>query len=259
MRTVVVNLQRATQRREQIKREFEAIGLAYEVKTAIDGTGLTDDHFALVDRKGRRRLGLPPSGNGSIACWLTYREVMQDLVANGPEMIAIFQDDALLAPELPDVLRELERKRFPFDVVALHRRRPNRTFVPCHSLTSRHDAGRVQFSDAGAEGLVISRVAACHFLKNTPQMVLAIDQALLRFWKNGLSVFFVNPAVVQHRGVHDSFILGDRVAAKRRHRETDGLVRTAMRRAIVGCREAVRKRTAWRKLLRSEIGVTRWP
>ena len=239
--------------------EFAAVGLPYEIKVAIDGRTLSADQLAQVDYEGRRRLGLYPQGNGSIGCWLTYREVMQELVANGPEMMAIFQDDVRLAPELPEVLNALEQKRFCFDVVALHRRRPQRPFVPCVSLTDQHQAGRVRFSDSGAEGFVISQAAARHFIDRTPKMILAIDHALLRFWRNGLNVFYVNPAVVRHAGVADSSVLPDTMAAKRLQRETEGIGPILWRRAITGSCDAVRKRIAFRMLVRDELGITQWP
>ena len=257
MRIVVVNLERASERRARMARQFGALGLNYEIKPAIDGRRLTAEQLALVDRKGRRRLGLYPQPDGSIACWLTYREVLRDLVDNGPDMMAIFQDDAQLAPALPDVLNALERQPFPFDVVLLHRRRPQRPFIPCVQLTSRHQAGRVRYSDDGAEGIVISRAAARHFIRTTPRMVLAIDHALLRFWRNGLNVFYVNPAVVRHGGYEDSYISTDRIAAKKHQREAEGLAAILWRRAVTGCHDAIMKRFAFRRLLRGEISAPR--
>jgi len=130
MRIVLINLERAAERRERMAQEFGALGLRYEIKEAIDGRNLSAEHLAQVDRQARRRLGLYPQANGSIANWLTQREVMRDLVANGPEMIAIFEDDARLMPELPELLAALEQQRFAFDVVVLQRRHPRRPFIP---------------------------------------------------------------------------------------------------------------------------------
>ena len=258
MRIVLINLKRASDRRARMAREFGALGLRYEIKEAIDGRNLSAEHLSQVDRQDRRRLGLYPQANGSIANWLTQREVMRDLVANGPEMIAIFEDDARLTPELPEVLAALEQQRFAFDVVVLQRRHPQRPFVPEVPLTDRHTAGRVRYSDSGSEGYVITRAAARHFLETTPKMVLAIDQALSRFWHSGLNVFYVDPPVVHHGGVDDSQIEDSRNASRQERTEKDSLASIIWRRAIASSRRAVVKRVAFRKLLRGEIGVTRW-
>ena len=140
MRIVLINLKHASERRARMAREFGALGLEYEIKEAIDGRHLTEEHLEQVDRQGRRLLGLYPQANGSIANWLTQREAMADLVANGPDMMAIFEDDARLTPELPEVLAVLEQKRFAFDVVVLQRRHPKRPFIPAfpaHSASCR--------------------------------------------------------------------------------------------------------------------------
>lgn len=258
MRTVLINLKRASERRARMAQEFAALGLRYELREAIDGRRLSAEHLAQVDRQGRRQLGLYPQAAGSIANWLTQREAMRDLVVNGPDMMAIFEDDARLTPELPAVLDVLEQKRFAFDVVVLQRRHPRRRFIQAVPLTPRHWAGRVRFSDSGSEGYVITRAAARHFLETTPKMVLAIDQALSRFWHSGLNVFYVDPPVVHHGG-DDSQIEDSRNAARRHRANSDGMAPMLWRRTVASSRRAVVKRIAFRRLLRGEIGVTRWP
>ena len=256
MRIVLINLERASDRRAAMSREFDAAGLRYEIKTAIDGRRLTPDQLACVDWESRRRLGLRPQDNGSIACWLTHREVLRDLATNGPDMMAVFEDDARLTPRLAKVLSVLETKPFDFDLVSLYRGRPRRPFIPCVSLTDDHWAGRVRYSDTGAVGYVITRPAARHFLETTPKMVLALDPALLRFWVSGLNTFYVDPPVVHHGGAHDSQIEPDRRAARAERGAAPATI--LWRRAVAGTRRAVKKRLAFRHLLRGKIGVTRW-
>jgi len=258
VRIVLINLERAAKRRERMAKEFDAVGLTYEIKKAVDGRNLSPSDLAQVDWEARRHLGLRPQDRSSIACWLTHREVMRDLVANGPDMLAIFEDDARIAPEVPEVLNALEAKPISFDLVSLYRRHMNRPFVHGVSLTSGHSIGRVRFSSDRAVGYVITREAARHFLETTPRMVLAIDHALLRFWVSGLNVFYVDPPVVQHGGDEDSQIEGDRRIARSFHRVRDRTALVLCRRLVSGARRAVRRRVAFRKLVRGEIGVTRW-
>ena len=183
---------------------------------------------------------------------------MRDLAANGPDMMAVFEDDARFTPELPEVLKVLETRPFDFDLVSLYRGRPRRPFVPCVSLTDGHSAGRVRYSDGGSVGYVITRPAARHFIETTPRMVLGLDHALLRFWISGLNTFYVDPPVVHHGGAHDSEIDDHRVTARAERDATDARAAILWRRAVAGARRAVKKRLAFRRLLRREIGVTRW-
>ena len=247
MRIVVINLKRASERRERMAREFAAVGLPFEIKEAIDGRLLSDDHLSQVDWGSRRRLGIQPPADGGIANCLTQREVMQDLVENGPDMMGIFEDDARLALGLPDVLKALEQQPFDFDVVALNRRHPKRRFIPCISLTDRHTAGRVRFSDSGSEGYVITRTAARRFLEITPMMVLSSDHAVLHYWTNGLNVFYVDPPVVHHGGYEGTFIGTNRTVSTRLRAESDYTVRCSGNEPSPGFREVCRKYLAFRQ------------
>ncbi len=136
---------------------------------------------------------------------------MRDLVVNGPDMVAVFEDDARFTPRLAEILSVLETRPFAFDVVSLHRGHPRRPFIPCVPLTDDHSAGRVRYSDSGAVGYVITQPAARHFLETTPKMVLA----LLHFWMSGLDTFYIDPPVVRHGGAHDSHIEDHRRVAGR--------------------------------------------
>ena len=248
MRIVVINLKRATERRERVAREFAAVGLAYGIREAVDGRVLSDEQLSQVDWESRRRLGFDPPADGGIANWLTQREAMRDLVENGPDMMAVFEDDVRLEPDLPVVLEALEKRQFDFDVVALQRRHPGRRFFPCIALTDRHTAGRVRYSDSGSEGYIITRAAARHLLNITPKMVLSTDHAVLRYWYNGLNVFYVDPPVVHHGGYEDTFIGTDRAASHRLRTESDYTV-SLWKRAVTGVSRSMQKYLAFRRLV----------
>lgn len=250
MRIVLINLERASERRARMEEQFAEVGLPFEIQKAVDGRLLSADDLAYVDWEGQRRRGIPPQTDGAIALWLTQRALFQDLVENGPEMMAVFEDDALLDPGLPDVLRALERKPFGFDVVALNRRHPRRRFYPCVSLTARHTAGRIRFSDSGGEGYVITRCAARRFLESTPKMVWPVDHAILRFWVNALDVFYVNPPVVGHAGYEGSMMEGNPVSTRLRAEAGDAI--GFWRQTLTTVSRGVQKYVAFRKLLHDD-------
>ena len=258
MRILLLNLERARDRRSRMAREFDNIGLPYETMTAIDGQQLSKSDLAQVDWRARRRLGLRPQDAASIGCWLSHRQAMHDLASNGPEMMAIFEDDARFDPKLPAVLTALESKSLSFDVVSLFRGHPARPFVPHGTLIDGVLVGRVRYSESGLVGYVITRTAARHFLCNTRRMVLAVDHALLRYWVSGLNIFHVDPPIVFHGGRYDSQIDPGRGEARRLQRSNEHPAAVLWRRAITGARRTVIKRAAFRRLLRGEIGVTRW-
>ena len=259
MHLYVINLAKATERRHRMERKFETLGLDATFRRAVDARELSEEDYARVDRETRRHLGLWPQADGSIANWISQRLVMREIVENGTEVAAIFEDDAGLSADLPKVLGALESRPFAFDIVKLNRRTPKRAFVPVHTLVTGHRVGRVRYHDYGNEGYVITRDAARHFLNNTPTMMWEIDQALPRFWESGLNVFYVDPPVVSHDERNDSRIEHFRRISREKQRNADGGIVILWRRAVGGLVRGVRRRLAFRRLMRGEIGVTRWP
>ena len=228
-------------------------------RTPLTAGNFPAAHLAQVDGDRRRRLGLRPHDNGSIACWLTHREVMRDLVANGPEMMAVFEDDARLTPKLPEVLDALELKPFSFDVVSLYRGHPRRAFIPCFALTGRlrrrpctvfghrlrgirrHPGGSQAFSGEYAQDdpgpsimhcYVSGSAASTHFTSTRPPSITA--------------------------GHTTPRSTTDATPRARRYATTTNPCSILWRRAIAGGRRSVKKRLAFRRLLRGDIGVTRW-
>ena len=258
MKLFVINLERAVERRSRIEEQFASLGLEATFHPAADIRDFTQETYAMVDRETRQRLGLWPQADTEIGCWLSHYQIMQEIVENGLETVAVFEDDAGLSADLPEVLDALERRPFAFDVVKLNRRSP-RTFIPCERLDTGHRVGRVRYHDYGSEGYVITRDAARHFLENTPKMMREIDQALSRFWENGLNVFYVDPPVVSHDEQDDSQIERERRLARKEHKRAEGVIPVTWRRVVSAVSRDIRRRIAFRRLMRGEIGVTPWP
>ncbi len=259
MQLFVVNLLRAEERRSRMRQQLEALGLTATFHPAIDGQKLTPDHYAQVDRRARRRLGLYPQADGSIANWLSQRQVMRHVAENGPEIVAIFEDDAKFASDLPAVLAALERRTFAFDIVKLSRRASTKSFIPCQNLPTGHQVGRIRYSDYGNEGYVMTRTAARHFLEHHPKMIREIDQAIPRFWESGLNVFYVDPPVVAHGEQNDSQIEHDRERSRLTQKHADRRGYILWRRVVSGVTREIHRRSAFRRLMRGEISVTPWP
>ena len=198
MKIVVISLARAVERRRQAVANLKALGLDFELRDAVDGHDIPPEFEPLIDRQGSRRDGRPMR-MGSIANWLTQRQVLRDLVENGPEMMTVLEDDADLAPEFPAVLDALERTDTPFGIVFLHRGPRRRPFVPHVALETGHRLGWVRWSHFGSQGYTITRQAARGFLEANPLVRTGIDRALARYWHHGQATHCIRPAVVAHR------------------------------------------------------------
>ncbi len=109
MRCMVINLPLSHERREGIGHEFERVGLDHELWPAVSRFELTDEHRALVDHEGRSRRGMVEMDDATIGCLASHLSLLRHFLETGDDMIAVFEDDARLHPDIVDVLDALER------------------------------------------------------------------------------------------------------------------------------------------------------
>ena len=250
MKCFVINLPAACERRMAIDREFRKVALPYELWPAVDGRDLPDAELRAIDRRERLRAGLAPLDTMAAACLLSHLSIFRQLVASGEDMVAIFEDDARLHPDLPDVLEALDGKADKFDVVKLNRSYRLLPYFPVYRFMRSHSLGRVRYQDHGAYGYVITKNAAAHLLEQFPRPVHEIDWIVPRFWENGLNqVLYVDPPVVFHDDILPSYIEQDRVesraAYRRLMRRSPGIVAQRIRAAL---RRSVRRYYLFRRL-----------
>lgn len=256
MRCIVINLPLAWERREAIEGEFQKVGLTCELWPAISGFDLTDDIKGSVDHVARDHLGMRRLDDGSIACLLSHLAIMRHLVESADDMVAVFEDDARLHPDLPEVLDALEGKANRFDVVKLQRLHISLPYYPVYQLLRSHSLGRIKYQDTGAYGYVITRHAAEHLLERFPRPVHEIDWIIPRFWENGLrDVLYVHPPVVFHDDILPSHIDTHRlpIRAKARRRRRNPIVMT--RRLVAGVWRQIQRWVGFRELRRRDRDI----
>lgn len=199
MKCIVINLPRAEARREAMRRQFDALDMKFEIFDATDWRELGEEDWALVDRNTRDMEGRRPLSDGMIACHLSHRKALESVAAGDDELVAVFEDDVTLAPEIDGVLQTLERfyaSGWEFDLVFLHRNRKDKTFAPLKSVDESIRLGITRFSDWGLQGYMVSKKGASRFLQNCPKIVYQADHALHAYWENGLNVFSLETPVV---------------------------------------------------------------
>ena len=196
MKITVINLERSYDRRQEITSHLELLKLEFDIHPAVDGMDLPREYEALVDWRGSRRDGIYVN-MGSVANWISQRQVFQNMVENGPEVMAVLEDDAVPTEHLPSVLTSLEGMIDHFDVVFLHFG-PDRPFLRARELSTGHQLGWLRWSHFGTQGYVITRRAAITFLACYPLVRSGIDRALASYWRHGLRTFCLRPAVIHH-------------------------------------------------------------
>lgn len=199
MRCIVINLPRAEARRRSMHRQFDALRMEFEILDGIDWRDLSEREWALVDRKSRDMEGRRPLSDGMVACHLSHRKALAEAAAGDDELVAIFEDDVTLEPEIGGVFEALTRlyaSGWEYDFVFLHRHSMDKTFAPLKRVDVSIRLGITKFSDWGTQSYVVSKKGAARLLKNYPKIVNRTDHTLHAYWENGLNVFSLETPVV---------------------------------------------------------------
>ncbi|MCY4607064.1 MAG: glycosyltransferase family 25 protein [bacterium] len=243
MRIVVVSLRHARERRERITQQFSEINLPFEFMDAIDARDLTTEDMAQVDTRYRRRWGLRPLAPSELACWRSHVHAIGQASTGPDPMIAIFEDDAILRPELPAVLSALENCPVPFDIVSLGRRQPQRPLVAGRPLAEGRSMGRIRYTEYGAYGYVVKKECALHLMNRMSRMRLPVDMELLFFWVHQLNLYFLDVPVVEHDDDIPSQLTADRASV------LAGWKTPRLRQIGYRLQMGVRKRIGFRRLV----------
>ena len=230
-------------------RQFERLNIEFETLGATDWRDLIDQDYDNVDRDARDNEGRRPLSPGMVACHLSHRRAIETAASSKHDLTAIFEDDVTLAPNIASVLQTLQRANSAggsFDIVFLHRNKTYLKFAALEAVGKEVKLGITKYSDWGAHGYVISKIAADKLLTRFPQIIHRCDHTLHAYWENGLNVFSLEDPVVFHGNA-----AGDHSFLQEGTRKKSNLsVSKLPRRAMSILREEMLKRKHFRKKLR---------
>ena len=208
MKCIVINLARSGDRRKLVAEEFDSHGVAFKFSSAKDWLELSElDYENHVDRKSRLMNWNHSSVPGALACWISHQHVWRTCIDNEKlHMVAIFEDDVLLAKQFNLALRALESTRESFDIVFLNNGKPENTFKPLIEISDCFSLGLVKYGNIASCGYVMTRTAMQRLIDRFPRMTAPIDVIIHASWLTGLRTYTMNPSLVLHRTDHSSCI-----------------------------------------------------
>lgn len=201
----VISLERATERRNEARRAFTALGLPFEILDAIDGRSLT---AAQRDRYSQWRACFETGrglGQGELGCALSHLAAYERMVRDQIPVVAILEDDVEPGPGLPALLASVERFPPGWDVVTLcslfawASPRP----VDGPPITAGHQLCTYERVPMGAGGYLLTLTGAQRLLAAAFPVGLPADELLFRARPAGLTRYGIEPSPVALRD-HDS-------------------------------------------------------
>jgi glycosyl transferase family 25 len=200
----VINLDRSPARLARIGGDLERLGIAFTRFAAIDGRGIDPDATSLFDRRGyERRHGKMPAPC-EIGCFLSHIGVMREFLQSDAAFCLILEDDAIVSPELPSVLRGLTRLEGEWNVALLYGNYDG-VAMPLARVDRGHALAGFLARQTGAVAYAVDRQAAEIYLRELLPMSLPIDVDFDRAWDFGIRFRGVVPFPVR-TGAHPSDI-----------------------------------------------------
>lgn len=116
MKSYLINLDRSPERLEFFQRQAADADLAFERVSAVDGSEMEP---GALQQSISPRFTFQPINQGEAALFLSHRLCWQQLIDSGEAWAAVFEDDAMLAGNGGEILKQLKSRDFTFDVIKL--------------------------------------------------------------------------------------------------------------------------------------------
>ena len=208
MKSYVINLDRATERRDSLSHKFEQFGIDYQVVSGIDWLDITDQMMLdnlHPDYFFRAKYLKRPHVHGILACWLSHRKVWKLAIERNQDVVAIFEDDCEITSETKSALKAIKELGVnKYDIVFLFHGKPRKPLYPVLKIDDKFTLNLVKYESIGAVGYVITTVAMKTLLKNYPLMNIHIDALMHYYWWHGLKTYILAPQVAFHGNSYET-------------------------------------------------------
>jgi glycosyl transferase, family 25 len=190
LRAFYLNLDQEIARRHSIERQLAAAGLQAERVPAVDGSQPLPAELSAYFNAQH------VMDAGALGCYASHIKAWEKILRKNLPYALVLEDDAILAPGLPHLLREvLMALPSGWDMVHLGAE-PDRAVCEVARVGSH---GIVQFSRVppGTVGYLLSQAGARKLLQAKPRL-WPIDTDTRRPWLFGLAVYGVVAAPIKH-------------------------------------------------------------
>ncbi len=109
MKTYVINLARAVERRAHMEQQLQRLGIDYEIFPAIDGQELSEEDLRQYSAKEAKKLNGRELSKGEIGCALSHLRIYEKLISSGEEDCLILEDDVNIGQMFVEILRHKEK------------------------------------------------------------------------------------------------------------------------------------------------------
>jgi len=185
----VISLSSSKSRRHFLKKQFDELGLEFEVIDALTPKDIPKERIHILSKQWLR-----PMKNTEVACYLSHKKIWEK-ISNDNSPSLIFEDDVLLSKRIVPLLNSICLMQGNYDLINLENRGRkkfvSRTFI---NIDGYHKLLRLYQDRTGAAAYVLSRNGANKLIEHEKRNGIALADAHITSCKN-IQSFQVEPAV----------------------------------------------------------------
>ena len=199
-RIFAISLARAKERRENIRRRLDSLGVDYEIVDAVDGAAIDLSRYADRLRPNKYRIKFGHAlARGEIGCFLSHYGLWEKMVAENIESALVLEDDAVWDDDFVDVVARLPLVEWRWDLILLSARDCRIDRVLC-DIGGGRKLARHKRRAWTMVAYMIRLSAAKKLIVHCREIRAAIDCLHSEYWKNGVDFCIVTPPPVRGSG-----------------------------------------------------------
>jgi len=202
IRTIVVSLEHATERRDQIRelmQERNDLNWAFfDAQGPESACPLTNDNERQMAKFGR------PLSNAEVGCFKSHYSIIREHAQqNGADWLLVLEDDVWLDPafDLKEVTTFCDTRSIRYCRLFAKAHKPAEAIG---MLSGFRQVIRFTTDPYGTQAYLLHRDGAARFIENLTHIERPIDDELGRFWRHGLYPISVFPFPTVERSVPSS-------------------------------------------------------
>jgi glycosyl transferase family 25 len=211
----VINLDRAPHRMAEMHERLNALGIAYERFAAVDGSTITDEDIGRI-APAKTWMGRRRPTKGEIGCFLSHRELLKKIEAEGYELACILEDDVELSRDFASFLDPTFELPANTGVLKLEIANP-RPSLKIIEVSERVNSKLVFIPEGGEPGsaaYIVTRGGVKRLLADLAIMRDCYDGQAFDYWRHKACIYHALP--LPARQVGNSEISRPHQSTKRR-------------------------------------------
>jgi GR25 family glycosyltransferase involved in LPS biosynthesis len=196
----VLNLEKASERLQQVLPQIEKLGIPYERISAVDGESIQKEKIIdIVDLDAYKSFFKMLPELGTIGCSLSHEKIWKLFLASDNEFALVFEDDVQFEPcVLAKSISSVIDKKNMWDIVAFelkHRGCP----VILETLSSESSLVLYLTDVKHSGAYIINRKAAHRLLQKFYPIKMPLDHYFTRSWEFEIRFCGVEPRIVEQK------------------------------------------------------------